>query len=208
MTEAVTRTVPWIRRMHWGEWISTYSPVLLMGALALTTLWLVKRAPKVQEAPVAASVRHVVDYELRQFSMQTFGRERRQAFLEGEVMRHYADNDQIEIDGVMVLVRNEDGSGYRVASDHGLSNRDGSRVELRGHVRLVQLSPDGQPLAQGWTVETDYMLVDHQSGRTWTDSPVVMSNQAVRIEAMGFEHHPQEQQLFLQGPSRITRQGR
>ena len=57
-----------------GVWdsLSIYMPLLMMGALALGTYWLVRNTPIFSPTESVKEVRHEVDYFVRQFTVKNF----------------------------------------------------------------------------------------------------------------------------------------
>jgi lipopolysaccharide export system protein LptC len=135
-----------IRRL--ADQLAIYLPVLLMGALALGSYWLVRNAPVVQVTAADKPLNHEADYFLRKFSVKTFtpqGKLKNELF--GGQARHFADTDTIEIDNIRIHNYNEAGRLTTVTSaNRGISNGDNSEVQLFGKaisVREAALDANG-----------------------------------------------------------------
>lgn len=138
-----------VMRRSWDQ-VSLYLPVLLMGFLALGTLWLVRNAPiplaPVQEKPP----RHEPDYYMKGFSVKTFdGTGRLQSEVQGEIAHHYPDTDTLEIDQARLRSVSAEGRITLATANRALSNADGSEVQLFGNAvvtRQAMRTADGKIL--------------------------------------------------------------
>lgn len=119
-----------------------YLPVLLMGALALGSYWLIRNAPVTSTPAADRPLNHEADYFLRKFSIKTFtpeGKLKNELF--GGLARHFADTDTIEIDNVRIHNFNEQGRLTTVTSaNRAISNGDNSEVQLFGNAQSVRES--------------------------------------------------------------------
>lgn len=119
-----------------------YLPVLLMGALALGSYWLIRNAPVPSTPAADRPLNHEADYFLRKFSIKTFtpeGKLKNELF--GGLARHFADTDTIEIDNVRIHNFNEQGRLTTVTSaNRAISNGDNSEVQLFGNAQSVRES--------------------------------------------------------------------
>jgi lipopolysaccharide export system protein LptC len=141
-------TAAWLFIRRLADQLAIYLPVLLMGALALGSYWLVRNAPVVQATAADKPLNHEADYFLRKFSVKTFttqGKLKNELF--GGQARHFADTDTIEIDNIRIHNYNEAGRLTTVTSaNRGISNGDNSEVQLFGKaisVREAALDTNG-----------------------------------------------------------------
>jgi lipopolysaccharide export system protein LptC len=141
---------PWRRALRVWDQASIYLPVLLMGALALGTYWLVRNSPdvKVQEAPKIA--KGEVDYFMRKFTIKSFGETGQlKSEIYGLEGRHFADSDTLEIDQPRILSISDAGWPVTLTGHRALSNGDGSELQLIGNARAVReaaVGADGKGL--------------------------------------------------------------
>jgi lipopolysaccharide export system protein LptC len=56
----------------------------------------------------------------------------------GEKVRHYPDKQWLEIDGIRIRSFDTQGKLTTASADRGLSNEDGSEVQLMGHALVVR----------------------------------------------------------------------
>ncbi|MEO7853796.1 MAG: LPS export ABC transporter periplasmic protein LptC [Rubrivivax sp.] len=129
---------------------SQYLPIIVMGALALVTYWLVRSAPKLDEPSRAAAAVHEPDYFMRGFIVKTFmpsGEQKTE--LSGIEGRHYPDNDTLEVDQLRLRSISPLGLVTHARADRGLSNGDASEVQLFGNAQVVRdaaIDAEGRPL--------------------------------------------------------------
>lgn len=188
-------------RRGWDSF-TLYLPVALMGLMALASWWLVRNAPSVlTDAPARAPV-HEPDYFMQDFSVRSFdaaGRMTRQ--LQGQMARHYPDTDTLEIDGVQLQARAPDGRQTRATALRGLSNGDGSEVQLFGDARVtrdaVQL-PDGTRSPE-LRFEGEFLHAWTTEERVHSDKPVVLWRGTDRFTADRLHYDNLDQVLQLQG---------
>lgn len=128
-------------RTTWDR-AAMYLPVILMGVMALGTYWLARNTPafmggsESRRAPT-----HDPDYFMRDFAVRTFdlnGRLRTEVF--GTEARHYPDTDTLEIDQPRIRSYNEQGVVTVATARTGISNSDGSEVQLVGDA-VVERDP-------------------------------------------------------------------
>ena len=127
-----------------------YLPIILTAALALGTYWLVRNAPRLLEPTTKEAPVHEPDYFMRGFVIKNFlpnGELRSE--LAGKEGRHYPDNDTLEVDQVRTRSISPAGLVTRATADRGLSNGDGSEIQLFGNavvVRDAAVGANGRPL--------------------------------------------------------------
>lgn len=141
-------TSTWLLLRRLADQFAIYLPILLMGALAMGSYWLVRNAPVTQATATDRPVNHEADYFLRKFSIKTFtpqGKLKNELF--GGQAKHFADTDTIEVDNVRIHNYNELGRLTTVTSaNRAISNGDNSEVQLYGKaisVREAALDANG-----------------------------------------------------------------
>jgi lipopolysaccharide export system protein LptC len=144
-------TAVWLLIRRLADQLAIYLPVLLMGALALGSYWLVRNAPVVQVSAADKPLNHEADYFLRKFSVKTFtpqGKLKNELF--GGQARHFADTDTVEIDNIRIHNYNEAGRLTTVTSaNRGISNGDNSEVQLFGKaISVREAAPDNNGVMQ------------------------------------------------------------
>jgi lipopolysaccharide export system protein LptC len=188
--------------MSWGlrlrEAVMAYLPLLLMGMLALATWWLVKNTPLAPVPSAQAPQHHDPDYTMQDFTLQRFvaaGQLRVQ--IEGTQLRHYPDNDTVEIDQVRVRVLGEDGSVTRASARLALSDGKGTQVQLHGDARVVRETQDGSEPIE---IRGEFLQLFVESQRVWSDQPVEMLQGGNDVHAAGIDYDHRNRVAQLQGP--------
>ena len=190
---------PW--RRGW-ESFTIYLPVILMGLMALASWWLVRNAPSALPSTAARAPVHEPDYFMKDFSVQNFdaaGRMTRQ--LQGQMARHYPDTDTLEIDGVRIHATGPDGRKTRATALRGLSNGDGSEVQLFGDARVTREAmqlPDGKRTPE-LRFEGEFLHAWTNEERVLSDKPVVLWRGSDRFTANQLNYDHIDQVLQLEG---------
>jgi lipopolysaccharide export system protein LptC len=128
-------------RSAWRAWdaVSIYLPVLLMGLLALGTYWLVRNSPAPLPPRTAQPTLHEPDYSMRNFTIRSFDEKGQlKSEVRGASARHYPDTDILEIDQPRVRSLSQEGRLVTSSGKRGLSNGDGSEVQLIGQAQVVR----------------------------------------------------------------------
>lgn len=129
----------WRRLLRLWNHASIYLPLLLMGALALGTYWLVRNSPVFDVPEAARQAKHEPDYFMRKFTIKTFDESGKfKSEIYGIEARHYPDTDTVEIDAPRIRSIDEQGRLVTSTSNRALSNGDGSEVQLIGNARVVR----------------------------------------------------------------------
>ena len=126
---------PWPMRLL--DLVSAYLPLLTMALLASGTWWLVRNAPSVDQPRVEAPLRHEADYTMTRFVVQRFASDGAlRTEIEGERMRHFPDDDTLEIDQPRIRAIGSDGVVTLADARKAYANGDGSEVQLLGDARI------------------------------------------------------------------------
>lgn len=135
-------------REAWDRFL-LYLPLACMAVLALGTYWMVRSEPPAAQPGAPRAQSHQPDYFMDGFAVKTFdaaGRMRSEVL--GDKVRHYPDTRLLEIDSIRIRSFDARGKLTTATADHGLSNEDGSEVQLMGHAVVVREAgpdKDGRP---------------------------------------------------------------
>jgi len=130
--------------------VTIYLRIILRGVLPMGTYWLVGNGPKLLEPVAKEAPKHEPDYFMRDFVIKNFlpsGELRSELF--GTEGRHYPDTDTMEVDQMRLRSVSPEGLTTRATANRGLSNADGSEVQLFGNaivVREAATTPDGKSM--------------------------------------------------------------
>jgi lipopolysaccharide export system protein LptC len=166
--------------------VTIYLPVIVTALLALGTYWLVRNAPKLLEPTVKEAPTHEPDFFMRGFVIKNFlpsGELRSELF--GKEGRHFPDNDTLEVDQVRMRSISPDGLITRATADRGLSNGDGSEVQLFGNavvVRDAATVPSGRATPR-LEFRGDFLHAYLDSERVTSNKPVTLIRGTDRFTA-------------------------
>ena len=119
--------------------LAIYMPILMMGALALGTYWLVRNTPIFNPPEAAKEARHDVDYFMHKFTVKTFDEAGQlKSEIYGVDARHFADTDILEIDQARIRSINIKGRITTATANRAYSNGDGSEVQLTGNALVIR----------------------------------------------------------------------
>ena len=189
--------VPWSVRLR--EALSTYLPLLLMGALALATWWLVKHTPLAAVPTEPRPPRTEPDYTMREFALERFEADGRLVLrIEGAWLHHFPDTDRVEIQQPRVRAIAADGREMRARAERALANGDGSEVQLLGGAEVVGTGADGQRL----TMRSEFLHAFLVTERVRTHLPVALRYGRNELNGAGLEYDNATGRLEVQGPMR------
>lgn len=155
------------------EQVSIYLPVMLMAMLALGSWWLVRNAPKPLPGKLEQVASSEPDYTMEKFSVHQFDLHGRlQSVTTGEQARHIPLSDTIEVDQIRSRTMAADGMVTTASSKRGISNADGSEVQLWGDAVVQRTSVDNK---------TPAMKLEGEFLHAWTNEERVKSHLPVII---------------------------
>lgn len=191
---------PWLRQLL--DRLTLYLPVLLMGALALSTYWLARTSVAPGASTPAVAARHLPDYFMRDFAVQTFDAQGRlKSQVSGVEARHFPDTDTLEIDQALIRSYDEQGALTTASARQAVSNGDGSEVTLMGGARVIRaatVSPQGKAQPElTFAGEFLHAFVDAQ--RVVSDQPVVLTRGADRFSAQRMDFDNRQRVVQLNG---------
>ncbi|MCU0968184.1 MAG: LPS export ABC transporter periplasmic protein LptC [Rubrivivax sp.] len=190
---------PWTVRLR--EALAGYLPLLMMGVLALGTLWLVRVTPKPSAAPAERAARTAPDYTMSGFTLERFGPDGSLRLrMEGARMRHFPDVDRIEVDDIRLRSVAPDGRVTEARAQRAIANGDGSEVQLVGGAEVDGVDARGEPLA----MRSEFLHAFLASERLRTHLPVVVTRGGSEIRAAGLDYEHAAGRLELKGPMRLT----
>jgi lipopolysaccharide export system protein LptC len=172
--------------------LSSYLPLLLMAFLASGTWWLVKSTPSTDDPTEAAPLRHEPDYQMQGFELQRIAADGLlRVRIEGTELRHYPDNDTMEIDGIRLRAVGADGSVTLARASRALSNGDGSELQLMGSVQVQRFEGDGSTgepkAAPQLVVRGEFLQVLANSEQLRSHLPVQINYAGGELQAQSFE---------------------
>ena len=191
-------------RMVFRLWdnLAIYMPLLLMGALALGTYWLVRNTPMFSTPEAAREASHDVDYFMRKFTVKTFddgGKLKSEIYgLEG---RHFSDTDILEIDQARIRSINVEGHVTTATGNRAYVNGDGSEVQLTGNavvVREAKVKADGKETPR-MEFRGEFLHAFLNDERVKSHKPVVLVRGADQFTGDTFAYDNLDQVADLKG---------
>jgi lipopolysaccharide export system protein LptC len=179
-----------------------YMPLLLMGALALGTYWLVRNTPIFSSTEVVKEVIHEVDYFMENFTIKTFDESGKlKSEIAGTQARHYADTDILEIDQARIISINVNGQLTTATANRAYSNGDGSEVQLTGNARVIREASRG---AQGRDAprlefQGEFLHAFLNEERVESHKPVLLIRGADQFTGNVFSYNNLDQVAVLTG---------
>ncbi|MEK8046686.1 MAG: LPS export ABC transporter periplasmic protein LptC [Burkholderiales bacterium PBB6] len=181
--------------------LTTALPLLLMAMLALGTWWLVKHAPQADAPGGDKSARHEPDYRLERFTLQRYARDGALALeLEGEHLRHFPDNDELEIDVVSIVAHGAEGRLTKATARSAVASGDGQHVSLMGGAHVVSTAPGTEPVE----LTGEHIELRAADNLVVADKPIRVQQGASVFSADAMQFNNLTRQLVLVGPARAT----
>jgi lipopolysaccharide export system protein LptC len=121
--------------------------------------------------------------------------------IEGERMRHYPDNDTLEIDNPRIRAIAPDGRITLASARRALANGDGSEVQLIGGAQVVREAAAKQDAIE---FRGEFLHAFLNSERVRSHLPVVVRRGATEVRADGMEYDNLAQVVDLKGRMRAV----
>lgn len=193
-------------RGAWDRFL-LYLPLVFMGMLALLTYWLVRTTPDVG-GPVAQRVAsHEPDYFMDNFTVKTYDAKGRiRSEVVGDKARHYPDTQWLEIDAIRIRSFDEKGRLTTATANRGLTNEDGSEVQLLGNALVVrEADTGGGPKASPrMEYRGEFLHAFMTTEKVKSHKPVELLRGNDRFTADSLDFDNVDQLLQLQGRVRGT----
>jgi lipopolysaccharide export system protein LptC len=198
--EPVLPAAPWHARFL--DLASAYLPLLLMAVLAAGTWWLVRNGPVVDSHPATLPLRHEADYVMTHFVVQRFapdGSLRTQ--IEGTQLRHFADDDTLEIDAARIRSVGENGAVTLASAKRALANGDGSEIQLIGDAEVLRPAEGNEAAVE---FRSEFLHAFRNVERVSSDQPVVVTQGGSVVRAEGMEYDNLSRIVELKGHATAT----
>jgi lipopolysaccharide export system protein LptC len=195
-------------RMVWDKF-SIYLPIVLMGLLALGTYWLVRSTPGAVSATTETALKHEHDYQMKNFSLQTFESDGRlKNELTGEEAKHFPDTDTLEIQQIKIKNISPSGRISTARANRAVVNGDASEVQLLGDALVVRESAREKTgeISPRINIQGEFLHAYLEKELVKSHKPVELTRGSSTFTADGIEFDNFEQVLNMKGRVRGTLQ--
>lgn len=163
----------WMKLRRAWDRVALYLPIMLMGIMAMSTYWLVRSAPELEEVRLEDVPRHVPDYFMREFSVRVFdAKGKLKSEIKGTEARHYPDTDTVEIDHPIIHSYSNDGRLTVANAKRALTNADGSELQLFDQAVVVRNGSDKNDVSTRTQVRSDFLHLFMETEEIRTHLPV------------------------------------
>jgi len=198
--EPVLPTAPWHLRLF--DLVSAYLPLVMMAVLAAGTWWLVRNAPTFEAPRAAAPPRHEPDYVMTGFVVQRFGADGAlRTQIEGDTLRHYPDDDTLEIDAARIRAIGDNGTVTTATARRALANGDGSEVQLLGDARVNRPASGKEEAIE---FRSEFLHAFRNVEQVRSHLPVVMRQGTNVVRANGMNYDNLTRQVEFTGRASAT----
>jgi lipopolysaccharide export system protein LptC len=184
----------WSARLR--ESMTGYLPLLLMTVLALGTWLIAKNTPGLLTPFTPGAAKHEPDYTLDHFTLQRFDPTGTlKVEIVGDHMRHFPDDDTMEVDQIRVVSSEADGRRMTATALHGRATGDSSEVWLDGQAQVLSEMPGETAVrlnGEHLHAQPKVKLVD-------SDSPVIVQQGGSEFHAEGLSYDAGTRLLTLRG---------
>jgi lipopolysaccharide export system protein LptC len=193
-------SAPWPLRLL--DLASAYLPLVMMAVLAAGTWWLVRNAPSVETPQPVVAPRHEPDYQMMHFVVQRFAKDGMlRTQIEGERLRHYPDDDTLEIDEAKIRAVGNDGVVTLASARRALANGDGSEVQLIGDAQVTRPAHGNEEAIE---FRGDFLHAFRNVERVRSHLPVVVTRGDSVVRAGGMEYDNLSRVVELKGHTSAT----
>ncbi len=193
----VSATASW--RVRTLEKISAYLPFLLMALIGGASWWLVRSSGLVEAPRAQAPSKHEPDYTMTGFVIQRFGPDgAMRTQIEGERLRHYPDDDTLEIDRARFRAVSGNGVVTLASADRAVSNGDGSELQLHDHAQVLRPATATQPALE---FRSDFLHAFRNIERVKSNLPVTVTHGSAVFRASGMDYDNLARTLDFNGPT-------
>lgn len=180
-------------------------PMLLAAGLAGFTWWLIQATPKDDGPARPARVASTPDYVLTEATVARFdAKGRLQGVVDGQSIRHYPGDDQLQIDQMVLSARDDKGQGLHAVAREGLANGQAEVVVIRGGAKVVA-TPASGAMAGGRTMRGPVRMhgesfqIDSKTHVLTSDQPVTVVHDSGEIDATALRYEQLTGITQLQG---------
>lgn len=181
----------------WLDRLIAWSPVLLLGAMAVLTYWLDAQV-RPPQPKFDGSGRHDTDLYIENFkaiSLDAQGRVR-QALI-AKAARHYPDDDTTDLDSPRMTFSDPGKPTFNINSDSAKVTGDRENIYFVGKVKGVRDASSPTAKDGPSTIATEYLHVTPKDERVETDKAVTISDPRGIISGTGLQYDNKSKTIKL-----------
>ena len=176
--------------------LNQYLPLLMLSALAATTIWL-SRAVNNVPGQGNEKVRHEPDIIIENFTAKQFSRTGNvQYILTASKMIHYPDDDTAHLTNVNFQASEPGKPTMYAIADTGILSKKGDEVFLHDNVVLVR---DESSDSSKITMRTNFLHIIPNQDIAQTNQPVIIENGRNKINASSMIANNKNQTITFKG---------
>ena len=181
--------------------VATLLPLLLMLLLAAFSWWVAQQALHALRGGAAPAAPQQPDYFLRDFRTRSYDAQGRPgALLSGAAMSHLPGDQTVRVEQPVLDVVDAHGIATHASARVGISNADGSNVQLLGDAQVRRTAPGAAPL----TISSDFLNIFPDAQRVTSNRPTVVQRGAMRLAGDALSFDGLKGTLSVQGRVRAT----
>ena len=190
------------RRLYQAwDFALAYMPLFMLSMLLLLSIWLVRNAAQPEEKIAAIPVSHIADYEFTNFTLKSYdinGKIR--SALKGAHAEHFQDTQNTMVKNPEVMIY-ADKKITKAKALQGLTNEDGSEVQLIGKAQVIRESL--VPNENDQQIDSDFLHFFSRTEKIVTHVPVYIFHGKDTFKADALEADNVDQSLKLKGRVRV-----
>ncbi len=198
-------TVDWRR-----GWLRLQSalPLLMLGAMALVTYWLVQNSPILQDPAAEPSKSTKPDAYFHRFKLVSLNDNGQwQILITGQLAWHREDLEAYEFERPQMIRQDvQTGLITRVSAERARTNEDGTLVQLFGQARISREAHESRQgkKQEALEIRSEYLMLDDRRQVLETHLPVTLTKGADVMSADRLRVLQLDEKLELEGRVRGT----
>ncbi len=176
--------------------LNQYLPLLMLSALAATTIWLARTVNNVSTHG-DGKIRHEPDIIIENFTAKQFSPTGNvQYTLTASKMIHYPDDDTAHLTKVNFQATEPGKPPMHAIADTGILSKKGDEVFLHNNVVLVR---EASPESSKITMSTNFLHIIPNQDIAQTNQPVMIEDGGSRINASSMIANNKNQTIIFKG---------
>jgi len=178
--------------------LSAWTPVLLLAVAAAFSWWVAQVVMQAEQHPKLSPAQSALpDYLLHDFSAASYNAQGQlSAVLRGKQMVHLPATDTFDITAPQLRAVDPQGLVTTANALRGLSNKDGSNVQLLGHAVVERRGTSGQPPV---VVHSDFLNVFPNQQIVQSNRPTVVQQGQTQFSGNSLDFNGVDGTVKLQG---------